>query len=242
MMAAQGREAGVEVESIALTLDGRAVLTDVSFRALRGQVTGLLGPNGAGKSSLLKVITGLLRPTHGTVEVLGRAAEQGVMPAGVGGLIEEPGFYPWLSARANLVVAAAGRPEREERVDEVLEQAGLGDRAGDKVSRFSQGMRQRLGVARCLLGSPAVLILDEPTNGLDPAGYRWVREIVSRQRDQGAAVLISSHVLSEVELLSDAVVILADGEVVASGPTAEVIAGCRSLEEFFFSLTSDEPQ
>jgi len=223
---------------VGLNRRGRVVLCNVSFSVRHGRVCGLLGPNGAGKSSLLKIITGLLKPSCGRVEVLGELAPPGVMPGGVGALIEEPGFYPWLSARDNLVVAAAGRPEREARIDVVLSEAGLLDRAGDKVSTYSQGMRQRLGVARSLLGEPQVLILDEPTNGLDPDGYRWIRHLVRRQSENNVAILISSHVLSEIELLSDDVVILAEGRVLLAGATEDVLRGSRSLEELFFTLTS----
>jgi ABC-2 type transport system ATP-binding protein len=161
------------------------------------------------------------------------------MPAGVGALIEEPRFYPWLTARENLRVVATGRPDRLAQIADVLEAAGLGERADEKVKRFSQGMRQRLGIARALLGSPSLVILDEPTNGLDPAGFRWIRSLIGDLRERAVTVVIASHVLSEVQIMCTDVAILADGKGVVAGPTDAVLSGKHSLEDVFFAATEE---
>jgi ABC-2 type transport system ATP-binding protein len=193
-----------------------------------GVVYGFLGPNGAGKTTTMRLLTGLIHPDAGTIELLGR-------PFGrrdrrrlfeVGSLIESPTFYPYLSGRANLrVLAATGAPTPRHRVDELLELLGLRDRADDAVSRYSMGMKQRLGIAAALLSDPKLLLLDEPANGLDPAGIVAMRDTLRQLASSGKTVFISSHILGEVQQLADVVGIVALGRLVREGPIATLLAG-----------------
>ena len=228
------------LEALSLVRRGRKILDDVDLNITgRGRVCGILGSNGAGKTSLLKVLTGLVRPSSGSVSVLGDTIPHGVMPADVGALVEEPRFYPWLSARDNLMVAAGGRSDRTARVDEVLAAVGLQDRADDRVRIYSQGMRQRLGIGRVLLSEPEVVLLDEPANGLDPEGIAWLRTLLGSQRERGATVVVTSHVLSEIQRTCDSVVVMSGGRIVAGGAMADVLAGSSLLEDLYFSLSDD---
>jgi ABC-2 type transport system ATP-binding protein len=192
-----------------------------------GQVYGFLGPNGAGKTTTIRMLLGLVRPTSGRVEVLGEEVGPGRGTAAlrkVGALVEEPAFYGYTSGRVNLDLFAAAastskdRSVRRRRVDEVLEIVGLTDAAKKKVKTYSQGMRQRLGIARALLGEPAALVLDEPTNGLDPQGIADMRSLLRRLAGDGVTVLVSSHLLAEVEAGCDRVAVIAHGRLVAEGP------------------------
>jgi ABC-2 type transport system ATP-binding protein len=202
----------------------------------QGVLYGFLGPNGAGKTTTIRMALGLIFPTAGHVEVLGEAVFAG--QAGrdralrqVGAMIEEPGFWRYLSGRRNLEYfaraagPAADRRARLGRVDEVLRTVGLHEAAAKKVKAYSQGMRQRLGIALALLGAPRVLLLDEPTNGLDPQGMREVRTLLRRLTDDGVTVFVSSHLLSEVEVMCDRVGVLARGRLVAEGPPGALRTG-----------------
>lgn len=208
----------------------RPALVGVDLTVDRGSVHGLLGPNGAGKSTLLRVLLGLVRPQQGTVEILGRdvLADPRTALAPVAGFVEAPRFYPYLSARTNLEVLARldGRGARR-RVAPVLEQVGLADRAEDRVGGFSLGMRQRLGLASALLRDPEVLVLDEPGNGLDPAGKAELRELVRGLAASGRTVLLSSHDLDEVAELCASVTVLRAGAVAHHGPVAGLSAAGR---------------
>jgi ABC-2 type transport system ATP-binding protein len=205
----------------------------------QGVLYGFLGPNGAGKTTTIRMALGLIFPTSGEVEVLGEPVASGQAPRDralrqVGAMIEEPGFWRYLSGRRNLEYfarasgPAADRRARLDRVDEVLHTVGLQDAAAKKVKAYSQGMRQRLGIAQALLGAPKILVLDEPTNGLDPQGMREVRTLLRRLADDGVTVFVSSHLLSEVEAMCDRVGVLARGRLVAEGPPAE-LRGARTL-------------
>jgi ABC-2 type transport system ATP-binding protein len=228
----------LEVVSVRLTRGGRRILDDVSISlSKQGEVCGLLGSNGAGKTSILKVITGLVRPDSGTVRVRGGTCPYGRMPEDVGALIEEPRFYPWLSARDNLFVVAGGRSERVERIDHLLNKVGLADRGDEKVRVYSQGMRQRLGIARALLSDPPLLLLDEPSNGLDPEGIAWLRSLLSELSERGATVVVTSHVLAEIQRTCGLVVVVGAGRIVANGAMSDVLGGYSSLEELYFSLS-----
>ena len=206
---------------------GRTALVGVDLTVPVGTVHGLLGPNGAGKSTLLRVLLGLVRPQQGTAEVLGQdvLADPRSALAPVAGFVEAPRFYPYLSARTNLEVLARldGRGARR-RVGPVLERVGLADRAEDRVGGFSLGMRQRLGLACALLRDPEVLVLDEPGNGLDPAGRAELRELVRGLAASGRTVLLSSHDLDEVADLCASVTVLRAGAVVHDGPVAGLSA------------------
>ena len=191
-------------------------------------VIGLVGPNGSGKSTLIRILLGLIRPTGGSASVLGSSVHTPRdYAARVGALIESPAFIPALSARANLVSLARLRNLPLARVDAVLAQVGLLGRDREPVNRFSLGMKQRLGIAAALLSDPELLILDEPTNGLDPAGIVEIRELLRGLGRNGRTVIVSSHQLSEIEAVCDHLVVIRFGELVFSGPMAEVMKRTR---------------
>jgi ABC-2 type transport system ATP-binding protein len=206
---------------------GDVVAVDgVSLSVHRGEVFGFLGPNGAGKTTTIGMLLGLIHPTAGRVEVLGQEVTPGrTAPLRqVGALVGTPGLVPYLSGRENLRLLARLHPEVDEwRVEEVLEQVGLREAAGRKVKGYSTGMRQRLGLAAALLHRPQLLILDEPTNGLDPVGMREVRLLLRALADEGVTVFLSSHLLHEVEQICDRVAVLNHGRVVAEGPVDELL-------------------
>jgi ABC-2 type transport system ATP-binding protein len=195
---------------------------DLSLAVQPGTLYGFLGPNGAGKSTTIRMLLGLVFPTAGRIEVLGQPV--GHQLRRVGALVEEPAFWGYLSGRRNLeYYARASGPPRDRRdrlgrVEETLELVGLGEAADKKVKAYSHGMRQRLGIARALLGAPELLVLDEPTTGLDPAGMREVRQLLRSLADRGITVFVSSHLLAEVEAMCDRVGVLAHGRLVAEGP------------------------
>jgi ABC-2 type transport system ATP-binding protein len=192
---------------------------DLSLTVRAGEVYGFLGPNGAGKTTTLRILLGLLRPTSGRVLVNGRAP--GAL-AGVGALIEGPAFYPYLSGRDNLRVLARHAGVADGRIDVVLDLVDLTGRAKDRYSAYSMGMKQRLGVAAALLKDPRLLILDEPTNGLDPAGMADMRQLIRRLGAAGSTVLLSSHLLGEVEQICDRVGIISHGRLVREGTVADL--------------------
>ncbi|UOE21863.1 ABC transporter ATP-binding protein [Thermobifida halotolerans] len=194
---------------------GLRALDGVALSVSPGQVYGVLGPNGAGKTTLLRILLGLVRPDSGTVRVLGHAPGDRRALRDIGALIEAPAFVPGLSGRVNLRVLARARGLPDSEVDRVLGLVDLADRAGDRFGGYSLGMRQRLGVAAAMLGDPRLLILDEPTNGLDPEGVVWMRQLVRDLGSSGRTVLFSSHMLGEVEQVCDRVVVLNRGTVVA---------------------------
>ena len=186
-----------------------------------GDVYGYLGPNGAGKTTSLRMLLGLIRPDEGSARLFGRdpLLEGARALDGVAGFVEAPRFYPYLSGRRNLeLVAALDGDGAEYRIGEALDTVDLADRAKDKVGGYSHGMRQRLGIAGALLRSPRLLLLDEPTTGLDPAGMRDMRALIRRLADQGITVLLSSHLMGEVEELCDRVAIVGSGRVIYEGP------------------------
>jgi ABC-2 type transport system ATP-binding protein len=218
----------IETEGLRKSFGGQMAVDGVDLRVPRGSAFGYLGPNGAGKTTLIRMLLGLTRPSGGTMRVLGRPMprERSRALAGVGAIVEEPGFHKHLSGRENLWIAAAARePQAHMRIDEVLERVGLSARADDRVGTYSQGMRQRLGIARCLLSDPEVLILDEPTNGLDPGGIQEFRALVRSWIAEGRTVVLSSHLLDEVEKICDHVAIVDRGRIVAQGTLAELSAG-----------------
>jgi ABC-2 type transport system ATP-binding protein len=206
----------------------RRALDGLDLTVPSGVVYGFLGPNGAGKTTTMRLLTGLLRPDGGTIEMLGRpfARSDRHRLFEVGALVESPSFYPYLSGRENLrALASAGARTSGSRIDEVLEIVGLRDRAGDKVSRYSLGMKQRLGIAGALLSDPQLLLLDEPANGLDPAGIVAMRETLRHLASIGKTVFVSSHLLAEVQQLADVVGIIAAGRLVREGSIKELLAG-----------------
>jgi ABC-2 type transport system ATP-binding protein len=199
----------------------RLALDGLDLSVPSGVVYGFLGPNGAGKTTTMRLLTGLLHPDAGSIELLGRPFRRGDRKRlfEVGALVESPSFYPYLSGRANLhALAATGAPVPKGRIEELLELVGLRERARDKVSGYSLGMKQRLGIAGALLSDPRLLLLDEPANGLDPAGIVAMRETLRRLASTGKTVFVSSHLLAEVQVLADVVGIIARGRLVREGP------------------------
>jgi ABC-type multidrug transport system ATPase subunit len=200
----------------------------LDLRVRRGEVYGFLGPNGAGKTTTLRMLLGLVRPTSGSATVLGEPPGAAAGLARIGAMVEAPAFYPYLSGRDNLLVLARHAGVHEDRVLAVLRQVELSARAGDRTSTYSMGMKQRLGVAAALLKDPELLILDEPTNGLDPAGMAEMRELVRSLAQEGRTVLLSSHLMGEIEQVSDRVGVIRDGSLVAEG-TIDELRGSAGL-------------
>jgi ABC-2 type transport system ATP-binding protein len=214
----------VTVSDLTKKFGHRTVVDGLSFSLLPGSITGFVGPNGAGKTTTIRMLLGLIKPTTGDATILGSTIRD---PASclsrVGALIEAPAFHGSLPGRANLQVLQRLGGIDAERVDEVLDIVGLADRAGDRVTEYSLGMKQRLGIAAALLPDPSVLILDEPTNGLDPAGIREVRNLLRRFASGGGSVLVSSHLLSEIQSVCDQVVMIRKGRLVFEGPLEELL-------------------
>jgi ABC-2 type transport system ATP-binding protein len=207
---------------------GRQVaLAGLDLEVPAGVVYGFLGPNGAGKTTTMRLLTGLIRADSGSISLLGQSFDgsQSHLLHDVGALIESPSLYPHLSARDNLIVmGATGEKVPKARVEELLDLVGLRDRAGDRVSRYSMGMRQRLGIAVAMLNDPKLLLLDEPANGLDPSGIVGLRDTLKGLAAAGKTVFISSHILPEVQQLADIVGIIAAGRLVTQGPLDELLA------------------
>ena len=214
-------------------------LDDVSFTVGAGSVTGFLGPNGAGKSTALRILVGLARPTSGSATVLGLPyAEMGCPGLRVGTLLDAGARHPGHTGREVLTLGAMTLGLPRTRVGEVLDLVGLTERESRRtIGGYSLGMRQRLGIAHALLGDPEVLVLDEPANGLDPQGIHWMRGLLRHLADSGCAVLLSSHLLHEVEQVADHIVMIGRGRVLAQGTVEELSRG-RGLEQTFLELTA----
>ena len=229
-----------ETRGLGKTFGSRAALHNVDLKVPRGCAFGFLGPNGAGKTTLIRLLLGLAEPTAGRMRLLGHDLPGGATAAlaRVGAVIEEPRFHPHLTGREDLGVHAAARERAAYgRIDGALARVGLTARADDRVKTYSLGMRQRLGIARCLLADPELLILDEPMNGLDPAGIGELRELIHALVREGRTVLISSHLLDEVERTCDAAAILDGGNVIAQGTIHELTSGGpRAID-----ITCDHP-
>jgi ABC-2 type transport system ATP-binding protein len=210
---------------------GRTTAVDhLSFEVRPGRVTGFLGPNGAGKSTTLRMLLGLVRPSGGDATVLGFPYASLDRPThAVGAVLEAHSFHPQRSGRNHLRVMARAAGIPQSRVDDVLEQVGLTEVAGDAARRYSLGMRQRLGLATALLGEPSVLVLDEPANGLDPQGMRWLRQFLVTFAERGNAVLVSSHLLAEVAQMADDVIVIHHGRLARHGPVTELTADTAAL-------------
>jgi ABC-2 type transport system ATP-binding protein len=239
-----GRNGGtgyvVETSGLTKRFGDRVAVDDVELRVPRGSAFGYLGPNGAGKTTLIRMLLGLTDASAGTMRLLGRPvpASRADALARVGAIVEEPRFHRHLTGRENLrVIAAAREPEAHNRIDGALARVGLAARADERVKRYSLGMRQRLGVARSLLADPELLILDEPTNGLDPAGIHEFRAMIRGFVAEGRTVLLSSHLLDEVEKICDEVAIVDRGRVVVQGSIAEL---ARQGRQTILVATSDD--
>jgi ABC-2 type transport system ATP-binding protein len=218
----------LEVRDFTKKFGGFVAVEDLSFAVWRGDVYGFLGPNGSGKSTTIRAILGLVKPTSGEIRVFGRPVGGPEGREGMAGFVDAPGFYGYLSARDNLkLLAAADKRKKESPLERVLQTVGLSERARDRVKTYSTGMKQRLAIAAALLREPEFLILDEPTNGLDPGGMRDVRALIRRLADEGLTIFLSSHLLAEVEQLCDRVAVIGRGRLLAEGTLAEVVRGAN---------------
>ena len=216
--------AAVELAGLTKRFGDVTAVDDLSFTAEAGRVTGFLGPNGAGKSTTLRALLGLVRPTAGSATFGGRRYEELDRPTHrVGVVLEETAFHPGRTGRNHLRVLAVAGGHPAQRVDQVLDLVELTGAGGRRVKGYSLGMRQRLAIAAALLGDPEVLVLDEPANGLDPPGIRWLRDLLRARAQAGCAVLVSSHLLAEVAQVVDDVVVISRGRLRARGPLADVL-------------------
>jgi ABC-2 type transport system ATP-binding protein len=232
----------VETSALTKRFGDRVAVANVDLHVPRGSAFGYLGPNGAGKTTLIRMLLGLTQASAGTMRLLGRPVpeERATALARVGAIVEEPRFHGHLTGRENLTVIAAARERQaHERIDGALARVGLSERADERVKGYSLGMRQRLGVARSLLADPELLILDEPTNGLDPAGIHEFRDMIRGFVAEGRTVLLSSHLLDEVEKICDEVAIVDRGKVVAQGAIAELAAETKRT---ILIATNDDEQ
>jgi ABC-2 type transport system ATP-binding protein len=228
----------VTARGLTKTFGRVTAVRDMSFTAPAGKITGFLGPNGSGKTTTLRMSLGLVQPTGGTVLIGGVPYSQLDHPRRrVGALLEATGFHPGRRARDHLRVLAGAERIPDRRVDEVLGQVDLAGAAGRRVRGFSLGMRQRLGIAAALLGDPGVLILDEPVNGLDPAGIAWLRGLLRRLAAEGRTIVLASHLLSEIAQTADHVLIVSAGQLRFAGPLREIGETNEALESAFLNLT-----
>ena len=228
----------VTIRSLTKRFGELVAVDDLTFSLQQGTITGFLGPNGAGKTTTLRLLLGLAEPTAGEALVFGRRYRDLDEPARrVGAVLESSDFHPGRSGRDHLRALALAAEIPQGRVEEVLELVELETAAGRRVRTYSLGMRQRLGLAAALLGDPELLVLDEPANGLDPAGVRWLRRFLRRFAERGRTVLLSSHMLAEAAQTVDEVVIIDHGRRLASGRLDELAEGGRTLEDVFLELT-----
>jgi ABC-2 type transport system ATP-binding protein len=228
----------VEVHDLTKRYDGRAVVDQLTFDLQPGRITGFLGPNGAGKSTTMRCMVGLDRLDGGSVRIGGRPYAELTRPlSAVGAVLDDGAFHPGRSARDHLAWVAESQGLPRTRATDLLAAVGLESVARKRVGGFSLGMRQRLGLATALVGDPAVLLLDEPLNGLDPEGVHWVRSLLRRCAAEGRTVLVSSHLLHEMAVVADHLVVIAQGRLLADQPTDEFVGQHRSREDAFMDLT-----
>ena len=228
----------IEARGLVKRYGSTTAVDHLSFDVRPGTVTGFLGPNGAGKSTTMRMIIGLERPDAGQARINGHGYRELRWPLReVGALLEAKAFHPGRTARAHLTALAAANAIPRRRVNDVLEITGLEEAAERRAGKFSLGMAQRLGIAAALLGDPAVLLLDEPVNGLDPDGIRWIRNLLKSLAAAGRTVLVSSHLISEIAQTADQLVVIGRGRLLAQTSVAELAARSSSLEEAFFALT-----
>jgi ABC-2 type transport system ATP-binding protein len=228
----------IEARGLTKRFGSRLAVDALSFDVRPGRVTGFLGPNGSGKSTTLRLILGLDHPDAGHAAIGGRRYRDLRWPLReAGALLEARAWHPGRTARSHLAALAASNGIGRRRVDEVLGMVGLADVAGQRAGKFSLGMAQRLGIAAALLGDPPVLLLDEPVNGLDPAGIHWIRDLLRTLAAQGRAVFVSSHLISEMALMAEHVVVIGQGRLLADAPVADLAGRAPSLEDAFLRLT-----
>ncbi|MDP3953000.1 ABC transporter ATP-binding protein [Microbacterium sp.] len=228
----------ISFEGVTKRRGSHTILDSITFQALPGRVTAFLGANGAGKSSTLRILLDLDHASAGAALIDGRRYRSLRRPLHtVGAMLDGSSAHRSRTARDHLAWIARSNGISQRRISEVLGQVGLSDAARTRVGTFSLGMGQRLGLAAALLGAPKALVLDEPVNGLDPQGIRWMRGLLRSHADNGGTVLLSSHLMSEVSEIADDLAVISQGRIVASGPVSEVTAGHESLEGAFFALT-----
>lgn len=223
----------LEVRGLTKKFKDFVAVDSLSFEVRRGDVYGFLGPNGSGKSTTIRTILGLVGPTEGEVRLFGRPVGGPESREGLAGFVDSPGFYGYLSARDNLkILAAADGRKKEPPIERVLETVDLAGRAKDRVKTYSTGMKQRLAIAAALMREPKLLILDEPTNGLDPGGMRDVRALVRQLAGEGLTIFLSSHLLAEIESLCNRVAVIGHGRLLAEGTIAEVMGSAATSLEY----------
>ena len=232
----------LDLQAVSKKVRGKYLVHDVSIQIEKGAICGLLGPNGAGKTTIIRMLTGLIRPTSGDIFINEQSVVKNRASAlkNVGAIVESPIFFPYMTGRENLknlvrLHDTIPKHAKDVKVVEVLQIVGLGDRADEKVRTYSLGMKQRLGIAQALLGDPALLILDEPANGLDPMGMRELRELILILKNKyGKTILLSSHLLDEIQKMCNQIVIIREGKLVWSGE----LDNQQNLEEVFIELMS----
>ena len=230
----------IQFEQLVKQYGKQQAVAGLSASVQMGRITGFLGPNGAGKSTTLRCLVGLSDPTSGSAVILGAPYKELENPLSrVGTVLDSRGFHPALTGKQNLKVVAAAAGIPDSRVDEVLAMVELSDAAGKRMKNYSLGMKQRLALAGAILGNPEILILDEPANGLDPAGIAWLRKFLRSMAEQGKTILVSSHQLAEMQNTVDDVLIINKGRLIAQGTMADV-KGEGTLEEAFLRLTEGE--
>jgi ABC-2 type transport system ATP-binding protein len=228
----------IEARGLTKRYGPRLAVDGLSFEVRPGRVTGFLGPNGSGKSTTMRLILGLDHPDAGDARIGGRAYRDLGWPSReAGALLEARAWHPGRTGSSQMAALAASNGIGRRRVDAVLGLVGLGEVAGQRAGKFSLGMAQRLGIAAALLGDPPVLLLDEPVNGLDPAGIHWIRELLRSLAGEGRTVFVSSHLISEMALVAEHVVVIGRGRLLADAPLADLAARAPSLEDAFLELT-----
>jgi ABC-2 type transport system ATP-binding protein len=228
----------IEVRELTKRYGSTLAVDNLSFDLRPGTVTGFLGANGSGKSTTMRLILGLDSPDAGQVRIGGRQFRDLQWPLReVGSLLEARSFHPGRTARSHLAALAASNAIPQRRVNEVLDLVGLASAAGRRAGSFSLGMAQRLGIAAALLGDPPVLMLDEPVNGLDPAGVRWIRDLLKSLAADGREIFVSSHLISEMALMADRLVVIGQGRLLADTTVAQMSSGAPSLEDAFLAMT-----
>lgn len=243
-MTADSKKPALEISKVTKTFGKKTAVDQVSFDLYPGEVFGFLGPNGAGKTTIIKMVMGFFRPDEGTIIINGfnRKTHYEEAMSSIGGIVENPEMYETLSARLNLkMYARLHKGVTAERIDEVLELVGLTDRANDPVKKYSLGMKQRIGLAQALLHRPKVLILDEPTNGLDPAGIHLLRDILKKlAHEEGVAVTVSSHLLNEMQLMCDRIGIINHGKLLKICSIEDLMNQAKSASSYRIKTSDPE--